>query len=577
MPGPPGPFGDALVAAVRDGRVSESAVDDKALRYLRLAARVGRLNGFPPVTAIELPQSDEQVAAELRSTAAAGFVLVRNEGAVLPLRREELRRVAVIGPNAEVARTLGGGSATVFPPYTISPVDGLRAALGADVEIGVAVGVTTHTRLQPAMARDMTDPASGEPGLEVRFLAADGAVLGTEHRSSGALFWTGNFGGDVPVTDVATVEVRGRLRASRTGEWTVGVQGLGAYVVSVNDEQVIDAILLPPEGTPIIEAGMHPPSVVTRLELAEGDERDITARHAVADGTSIVGLTFCVQEPQREAADDLEAAVALARDADVAIVVVGTTAEVESEGFDRDSLALPGDQDELVRRVVAANPRTIVVVNAGAPVLMPWADDVPAVLLTWFSGQEYGNALADVLLGLVEPGGRLPTTWPAVEGPLLPACTPVDGRLVYGEGLHIGYRAYEKAGVEPRYWFGHGLGYTDWEYAAFTAMGNVAEGEDLVVRAVLRNTGTRAGRDVVQVYVSRPLSSVERPVRWLGGFGSVTAAAGRDAIVDVRIPARAFQHYDPHTHSWRLEPGTFTVSAGRSVADLRAEATVAVG
>ncbi len=328
---------------------------------------------------------------------------------------------------------------------------------------------------------------------------------------------------------------------------------------------------------PMVEAGMNPPSAAASVTLDVGDERELSARHVVADGPKIVLFNFCVQAPPRDAAQDLADAVALAAACDVAIVVVGTTPEVESEGFDRESLALPGDQDELVRRVLAANPRTIVVVNAGAPVLMPWADAVPAVLLTWFPGQEYGNALADVLLGDADPGGRLPTTWPAVAGPLLPAHLPTNGALGYDEGLHIGHRAYAKAGVEPRYWFGHGLGYTDWEYAAFTVVDSVAEGEDLVVRAVLRNTGERAGRDVVQVYLSRPHSSIERPARWLGGFAGVTAAAGRDAIIDIRIPARAFQHYDPVSHSWQLEPGAFTVTAGRSYADLRAEATVIVG
>ena len=577
MPGPPGPFGDALVAAVRAGSVSAAAVDDKVLRFLRLAARVGRLDGFAPVAGAETPQSEEAVAAELRSIATAGFVLVKNDGDVLPLRRDELRRVALIGPNAEVARTLGGGSATVFPPYTISPLDGLRAALGPDVQVDVAVGVTTHTKLQVASARDLIDPATGQPGLEVRFLAADGTVLGTEHRSSGGLFWTGNFGGNIPVAEVDAIEVRGRLRARQAGDWTVGVQGVGAFVVSIDGEPLIDTVLAAPAGWSIVEPGMHPPVATTLLSLAEGAEHEVSVRHQVQDGTSIVALAFCVQAPPRDAGADLAAAVALAAASDVAIVVVGTNAEVESEGFDRETLALPGKQDELVRQVLAVNPRTIVVVNAGSPVLMPWADNVPAVLLSWFAGQEYGNALADVLLGAEEPGGRLPTTWPAVEGSVQPSVTPIDGRLVYGEGLHIGHRAYAKAGVEPRYWFGHGLGYTDWEYAAFTVPDRVDAGSELVVRAVLRNTGERAGSDVVQVYVSRRGSGIERPVRWLGGFGRVVAEAGRDAIVDIAVPARAFQHYDAATHTWELEPGAFTVAAGRSYGDLRAEATVVVG
>ena len=243
------------------------------------------------------------------------------------------------------------------------------------------------------------------------------------------------------------------------------------------------------------------------------------------------------------------------------MVVVGTTEEVESEGFDRDSLALPGRQDELVRRVLAANPRTVVVVNAGAPVLLPWADEVPAVLLSWFPGQEAGHALADVLTGAAEPGGRLPTTWPrAEEG--LPSTRPVDGLLPYDEGLFVGYRAYDRDGREPRYPFGHGLGYTTWEYVAATVHAGALE-------VTLRNSGERRGREVVQVYASRPDSAVERPPRWLAGYAGVEADPGEEVTATVEIPRRALVHWDA---GWQVEPGTFRLEAGRSSRDLRVAA-----
>ena len=178
--------------------------------------------------------------------------------------------------------------------------------------------------------------------------------------------------------------------------------------------------------------------------------------------------------------------------------------DVESEGFDRTSLDLPGRQDELVRAVAAANPRTVVVVNAGAPVELPWRDEVAAVLLSWFRRQEFGNALADVLLGAVEPGGRLPTTWPAaMPTPRCSTTTPTDGRLDYPEGSHIGHRAYLANGTEPAYWFGHGLGYTTWEYESLEAP-DAGDGSGFAVSVRLRNTGARAGKQVVQVYASRP-------------------------------------------------------------------------
>jgi beta-glucosidase len=307
---------------------------------------------------------------------------------------------------------------------------------------------------------------------------------------------------------------------------------------------------------------MRPPQESGAVQLRAGEEVEVVVGHVPepaggVEGTDVESVTFQVNLA-READDDaeLEQAVALARDADVAVVVVGTTEEVESEGFDRSSLALPGRQDELVRRVVAANPRTVVVVNSGAPVLLPWADDVPAVLLTWFPGQECGNALADVLLGATEPGGRLPVTWPADEEGL-PSPLPVDRTLRYDEGLFVGHRGYDRDGREPRFRFGSGLGYTTWEYLS-------AETDAASVTVRLRNTGSRRGREVVQVYASRPDSALERPVRWLAGFAAGEAGPGEEVAVTVDLPGRTYQHWDETGSRWATESGRFRLYVGPS-------------
>jgi beta-glucosidase len=203
-------------------------------------------------------------------------------------------------------------------------------------------------------------------------------------------------------------------------------------------------------------------------------------------------------------------------------------------------------------------------------VLLPWLERVAAVLLTWFPGQEFGNALADVLLGDAEPGGRLPVTWPADEHPAIPSTRPVDGTLVYDESIHVGHRAYERAGVEPAFWFGHGLGYTGWEYLDAQVTPGGAGGA--TVRARVRNRGPRAGREVVQVYASRADSAVERPARWLAGFTCVDAGPGEEVTVDVAVPARAFAHWDTGSQGWRTEPGTVRLAVGRSCADLPLQA-----
>jgi beta-glucosidase len=541
MPGPTGPWGDALVAAVRDGRVSEAAVDDKVLRLLRLAARVGALEGVTPAVSGARTWPDEEVAAELRGAAAAGFVLARNHGALLPLSGASLTRVAVLGPNAAVARTLGGGSATVFPNYTVSPLEGLRAALDG-AEITHAPGVRTHTRLPMA-----------EVSAEVRFIAGDGSVLGTEQREIGEFTWLGS----LPAGAIA-VEVHTTLHADAAGEYVVGCSGEGSYRLTLGGSEAFDEQLEMPPGADIAEAHFAPPQLGVPVQLTAGEDLDVVLRHAVVGDA--VKFQINVDPPFGDPEEELARAVDLAREADVAVVVVGTTPEVESEGFDRGSLALPGRQDELVRRVAEANPRTIVVVNSGAPVLLPWLEEIPAVLLSWFPGQEAGNALADVLLGLAEPGGRLPTTWPASEEGL-PSTTPVDGVLEYSEGLAIGYRDPARDVLLP---FGHGLGYTGWEYLGI-------EASDGGVRVRVANTGTRRGREVVQVYASRPDSAVERPARWLVGFAVVDADAEQEAVAEVVLSPHAFEHWDG---GWQTEPGAFELHAGRSVADLRVSTAI---
>ncbi|HSU00217.1 MAG TPA: glycoside hydrolase family 3 C-terminal domain-containing protein [Geodermatophilus sp.] len=565
MPGPRGPWGDALVAAVRAGEVPESAVDDKVLRVLRLAGRVGALEGIAGRDATAW--TAEQISAELRATAAAGFVLARNEpaasgaGPLLPLERSRLRRVAVLGPNAVEARTLGGGSATVFPPYTVPPLAGLRAALGPDVEVGHGRGGRSTYRLPPADPDLLRRPDGGR-GVEVRFLDAEGAVLGTEQREAAAFTWLGSYGPGLPVDRVRAVEVHTRVRAEADGTHRIGASGVGPFRVTIGGQVRLDTRIGLPPGADPVEGMMRPPQESVAVALRAGEEVEVVVGHVPEfaggfEGTDVESVTVQVNVA-RDADDDaeLEQAVALARDADVAVVVVGTTEEVESEGFDRTSLALPGRQDELVRRVVEVNPRTVVVVNAGAPVLLPWADDVPAVLLTWFPGQECGNALADVLLGVAEPGGRLPVTWPADEDGL-PSPRPVDGTLRYDEGLFVGHRGHDRDGREPRFRFGSGLGYTTWEYLS-------AEGGAAAVTVRLRNTGSRRGREVVQVYAARPDGAVERPVRWLAGFAVGEADPAEEVAVTVELPERTYQHWDEAAHRWATEAGAFRLHVGPS-------------
>jgi beta-glucosidase len=587
MPGPAtqfGPWGDALAVAVSDGLVDEALIDDKVVRILRLAARVGGLDpNFPGSDSPQHPPTrpnptahldpagasagfgPAEIARDLRATAAASFVLAGNDG-LLPLHRSGLGRVAVIGPNAEVARTLGGGSATVFPPYTISPLDGLRAA---GLDVAFAPGALAHLRTAAARAPWLLRPDGTGPGTEVRFFAPSGQLAGTERRESAAFRWMSGFGAVGTAESVARLEVSCVIRATEAGLYSLGVSGLGHFRLLVDGAEVLDVTLSLPAGADVVEALMAPPQQLAPVKLAAGQSVSVLLEHDVHSSPMANIGTFIeliLEVPHGTDDEEIEAAVSLAAASDVAVVVVGTTAEVESEGFDRTSLALPGRQDELVRRVAAANPRTVVAVNSGAPVLMPWTQEVAAVLLTWFGGQEFGHALADVLLGDSEPGGRLPTTWPASETGVL-STQPADGVLAYTEGANIGYRGYDRDGRVPLYPFGHGTGYTTWSYDSITVDCNVpGTGLRAAACVQVRNTGARRGREVVQVYASRPDSAVQRPVKWLAGFAVVEADPGETVDVGIGIPERVFQHWSGE--GWALEPGTFALAAGPSSASL---------
>ncbi|WP_202865718.1 beta-glucosidase H [Kribbella turkmenica] len=554
MPGPVGAWGDALVEAVRSGEIEEVAIDRKVLRVLGLAARVGALEGFGKPA--EVPQVDG--LAFTRTAAAEGSVLLRNDGE-LPWTPGTLRRVAVIGHNARDARTQGGGSATVIPSSVVSPLDGLRDALpGADVTY--SLGAVVQEGVAELPLATMTNPETGRPGARARFLDADGTELFAEDRFSSALVY---LGGDAPVTETAVFEFRTTYTPAESGRVLLGFASVGHGRIFADGMLLHEATAVP-AGTDLGAAILSPPSISVPLDVTAGRPVDVRVELDLPTRAGGLGNALSITvgiEPDRSDPQALiDEAVAAARAADVAVVVVGTNSQVESEGYDRTTLALPGRQDDLVRAVAAVNPRTVVVVNAGSPVLLPWRGEVAALLVTYFGGQEYGNALADVLLGVAEPGGRLPTTWPRAESdvPVIDV-TPRHGVVRYDEGIHLGYRAWLRAATEPAFEFGHGLGYTTWELSGLRAI------DPSSVALTVRNTGDRAGKHVVQVYAERPESTVDRPVRWLAGFAVVRLEPGRRREITVQLHHHTFDHWDD---GWNTEAGTFTLRAGSSVTDL---------
>lgn len=564
MPGPRGHWGPNLVAAVEAGDISREAILEKVARILRLAARVGVLEGFEPAVT-EMPE-EINGRAFAREVAVRGSVLVRNDGNLLPLDASMLKRMAVIGHHASEARTQGGGSATVMPLQVISPLEGLRAALPDDVEVTYSRGAQVVDGLQEFPRSALHNPVAGVPGVRVTFLDADGSVLSAEDRLASHLIW---FGVGIP-EGTKSIRIETEWTAPDDRVHHLGVGAVGRVRLILDGDTVFDADLVD-EHDVLGAALFSPPQVTFPVTTAAGQRVSVSSVFTLPENRGIPFSAILLGEETvvDDAEGEIAAAVEAARSADVAVVVVGTSAAIESEGFDRKDLDLPGHQDRLVAAVAAANPRTVVVVNSGSPVLMPWRNDVCAVLLGWFGGQEFGAAIADVLLGAAEPGGRLPTSWPAAleEVPVL-STTPVGGKVHYEEGIHMGYRAWLKqaaaGGASPAYPFGFGLGYTSFNLGPVSADSSIPAGEGLAVRLPVTNTGIRSGREVVQVYVARPDSAIDRPIRWLAAFASVELDAGASKTVDIQIPARAFEHYDG---GWQVEPGEFWILVGRHAED----------
>ncbi len=563
MPGPGGPWGEHLVDAVREGRVDESVVDDKVARIVRLAARVGAFDSAP--TAAEpLDPASPEVVGLLREAAARSTVVLRNEDALLPLPRDGIRSIALIGHNAVEPFVQGGGSASVEPPHVSLPADALREAFPA-ATITVERGGSTMVGAPPLSAEEVRTP-DGRPGILIEELDAAGAVLSTRVAPDASAIW-------FPVTDdrVASARIVVDVALAASGAHRLEVAPVGAHRVRIDGVDLGSSEhVVGPEV--VLDSSYHNPLAHTAdLDVTEPRTVRIEVDAQIVDAAAygrFVRAHLRHRAPGRTVDDEIDAAVAAASSADVAVVVIGTNPETESEGWDRPTLELGGRQNELVRRVAAANPRTVVVVNAGAPVILPWLDEVPAVLWWWLPGQEAGTSLAAVLTGEVEPSGRLPWTLPARECDVpVPHGIPEDGFIDYAEGLDVGHRGWDRRGLEPAREFGFGLGYATWRYDAVEL--TAATDGSLQLRVTVANTSARDGREVVQVYLSADGSDPRRPVRWLAGFAVLDVAAGQIGVAHIRIERRSFETWSTVAGAWVLPAGEYGVHIGRSSRDLR--------
>jgi beta-glucosidase len=546
MPGPPQFFGEKLAAAVRAGEVSENVLDDKALRLLRLIERTGRLDDERPQ---EVCIDDPIDRAICRRAATESFVLLRNERDALPIVPSTVKTIAVIGPNADATVIQGGGSARVEPHPPVSPLAGLRARFGAaEIEIAHERGCYSFKRT-PILER----PLLRDP-LNVRFFAGReraGDPVFEDHSARGLFTFIGPVGNGVP--NEFSLEVRGTVVAPESGEWTFTLVQVGRAKLSIDGVVVVDN--WQPQGRSDAFMGFGSSEATGTIALNAGEPHEVLVEFVPPGGLG--GLEIGCRPPSPP--DLMDRAVALARRADAVICVVGTDNDWETEGHDRESMALPPPQDELVRAVAAVNDRTVVVINAASPVEMPWAGDVAAIVQAWFPGEEWGNALADVVSGDVSPSGKLPTTIPVrlEDTPAFTSYPGERGQVRYGEGVFVGYRWYDTRRIEPRFCFGHGLSYT-----TFALDPPAWDGDAVHVRVT--NTGAVRGAETVQCYVHDAESSVSRPQQELKAFAKVWLDPGESRELILALDERSFSFWDVATHDWTAEPGAFELRVGTS-------------
>jgi beta-glucosidase len=593
MPGPARALGDSLLAAIDEGALDPGDLDAAVRRLLTGFETVGALDAPAPPFEPKPPSTADR--ALLRRAAADAIVLLRNDG-VLPWPTGSLERVALVGPRAAEPCLIGGGSARVIPHRVVSLRETIGEALGAGVDVVHQRGCEAD-RSAGLVGRSVLRAPEGFAAEIFGTPDLSGEPVGTRRLDELRVFV---FRGHVPGYPEGqwSMRVRGTIVPEEDGPFELALAQSGQARVFVDGTPVLDGFTTPPPAGGRDFFGAASQELIAPVRLAQGVPAEIVVEYACPE-VPLVGFRVGFRTVDADAL--LERAVSAAAQADAAIVVVGTSEEWESEGFDRPFFELPGAQTELITRVAAVNDRVVVVVNAGAPVDLSWADQVAAVLQCWFGGEEMAAAVADVLVGRADPGGRLPTTVPArlEHNPSFDNFPGENGELRYGEGLFMGYRGYEHRGIEPRFAFGHGLSYTTFEMGTPTLSADTWEpGGTVTVEVPVTNTGRRAGTEVVQCYVAPHRPRLARPPKELKSFVKLRLAPGETAVARLELDDRSFAYWDPRAPDWgritprgasrparsvppaaggwRVDPGRYAVLIGRSAGEIVATCAIEV-
>jgi len=536
---------EKMLPMVRDGRLPESLIDEKVGRILRTALRFGWLDRSQ--SDLSLSRYNEEGCRMALDAAREGMVLLKNEGALLPLDRGRIKTLAIVGPNAATAVPTGGGSARVRPFGASSFLQSLKEFLGPNTQMLYARGLPS---LDEAVASTKYT-LDGNP---------EHAGLRAEYFSNRELK------GPPMLSRTETSLHRGSAteapQGSRSARWTGWIRAEGPselFVKAPGYDSGFYRMFL--DGRLVLDNWRHALALVNGVPVPDDGKPHRIVLERWDRGSSLnpefcVGLMSTRVDPQ---------ARAIAAKADAVLVAAGFDPDSESEGSDR-TFALPLGQNGLIQEMASINPRTIVAMTSGGGVdMQPWLDRIPALVQVWYPGQEGGTALAELLFGKINPSGRLPISFERrwEDNPVRDSYYPQgEGhRVEYKAGIFVGYRGYQKRGVKPLFPFGYGLSYTTFQYGNLTVD---PRGFTCEVSFDVTNTGSREGAEVAQVYIGGPKDGVPRPDRELKGFAKVMLAPGETRRVRVSLDQRSFSRFDTQAHRWQADPGLYSVMVGRS-------------
>lgn len=566
---------DKLITAANEGEISMDDIDQATENVLTLVERLKGGDMSPEVP--ERMDDREETRKLIRTAGHEGLTLLKNDDSILPLC-PKTTKVAVIGPNANRAIAGGGGSASLNPYYNTIPLESIRQV--AEKDVAFAQGCHIHKWL-PVASKYCSDK-SGKPGVTIDWYAGDkfqGSPVVIQRRTNTDLFlWD-----SAPLSQVGpewSAIATTYLTPSTTGKHTVSFMSVGPGKLYVDGKLVLDLWEWTEEGEAmfdgsidyLVDVDMEASKPVELKVEMTNELRPLSKQKQFGITHKYGGCRIGFKE--QDQVDYIQEAVETAQAADVAVVIVGVDAEWESEGYDRQTMDLPvdGTQDRLIEAVVKANPRTIVVNQSGSPVHMPWVDQVPVIIQGWYQGQEAGNALADVVFGIESPSGKLPSTFPRriEHTPAWHTWPGENEKVLYGEGLYVGYKHYDHAKITPLFPFGHGLSYTTFEYGRpeVSSRSLTADGSIKITLAI-SNVGSRAGAEIVQVYIRDEKSRLPRPEKELAAFEKVFLEADETRHITIDLDKYAVGYYDEAIPGWIAEEGAFQVLIGASSADIR--------